>query len=329
MSNSVVIFGAKGRFGRAAQTAFLDAGWHVRGLARSWDDAPGDPRMEAVTGKAHAAEDLIHAARGADVIVNALNPPYPRWRHDLPVLTRNVIAAARASGATVMIPGNVYVYGAGMPVLLTEATPHRPTERKGRLREEMERAYAAAAAEGVRSIILRAGDFIEREKSGNWFDSQITRDLAKGRMLYPGPLDRVHAWAYLPDMARAAVALAERRAELAPFAELGFPGYSLTGRELADLLGRITGRDLRITTLSWPLLRVLGLVWPMMREVAEMRYLWQVPHAIDGARLAATLPDFRPTPVAAALAEAVGQRERSPAGHGAPRPAAGPPLLSD
>jgi hypothetical protein len=36
-----------------------------------------------------------------------------------------------------------------------------------------------------------------------------------------------------------------------------------------------------------------------------MSYLWRVPHAIDGGKLARTLPDFRPTPLATALAEAL------------------------
>ena len=107
------------------------------------------------------------------MIVNALNPPYARWRHDLPRLTANAIAAAKASGATVMIPGNVYHYGALLPARLAEDTPAAPTTRKGRLRVEMERAYADAGTEGVRTIILRAGDFIERRRTGNWFDSYI------------------------------------------------------------------------------------------------------------------------------------------------------------
>ena len=63
------------------------------------------------------------AARGMDVIVNALNPPYPRWTRDLPRLTGSVIAAARESGATVMIPGNVYNYGAAMPRLRCRPLP--------------------------------------------------------------------------------------------------------------------------------------------------------------------------------------------------------------
>ncbi len=220
-------------------------------------------------------------------------------------MTANVIAAAKASGAAVMIPGNVYHYGAAMPARLAEDTPAAPTTRKGRLRAEMERAYAEAGAAGVRTIVLRAGDFIERQRTGNWFDSFIAANVADGRAMYPGPLDRMHAWAYLPDMARAMAMLAEKRAGFAPFEQFGFPGYALTGRMLIDAMAGAAGRGLKIRSLSWPMVRLLGVALPQMREIAEMSYLWRRPHAIDGAKLAAALPGFRQTPVEAAIAEAL------------------------
>ena len=44
---------------------------------------------------------------GADVIDNGLNPPnYHNWAKLIPQITADVIAAAKASGATVLLPGN-------------------------------------------------------------------------------------------------------------------------------------------------------------------------------------------------------------------------------
>ncbi len=306
MDGKVIVLGAKGRFGRASVDAFVNQGWRVRAFARQWDEREVPGRLERLSGDAFDGEALAAAASGCDVIVNALNPPYPQWRRDLPRLTAAVIRAARKTGATVMIPGNVYNYGAAMPARLNEATPHAPTTRKGRLRVEMERAYAEA--EDVRTIILRAGDFIEREKTGNWFDSQISKNLARGKVMYPGPLDRPHAWAYLPDMARAMAALAAKRDSFASFEEFGFPGYGLTGRELIEAMELVTGATLNVHGLPWPLLHLLGLVMPQMREVAEMAYLWDVPHAIDGTKLSAVLPNFRATPLPVALADALGDQ---------------------
>ena len=44
----------------------------------------------------------------------------------------------------------------------------------------------------VRVIILRAGDFFGGVR-GSWFDLVITKELERGRITYPGPLDVVHA----------------------------------------------------------------------------------------------------------------------------------------
>lgn len=300
MQKKVVVLGATGRFGRAAMAAFRADGWTVRGFSRSIPDPRPADAQEWITGDAYDRDSIVRASEGCDVIVNALNPPYPLWRRYLPVFTKNVIAAAWRSGATVMLPGNVYNYGAGMPSVLSEETPHRPTTRKGRLREEMERSYAGS--HGIRTIVLRAGDFIDGRKTGNWLEDHILAGLGKGKIMYPGPLDRVHAWAYLPDMATAMAGLADKRHEFSDFEEFGFPGFSLTGRELISAVERAVGRSLKVTGMPWPLLGVAGLFSPLLREVAEMAYLWKVPHRVDGSKLALALPELNTTPVEEVIA---------------------------
>lgn len=303
MSQHVIILGIKGRFGRAAANAFLGAGWRVRGFARNWAETAIPNEIERVNGDAFDSDALIAAVAGCDVIVNALNPPYENWSRDVPRLTQNVIRAAKASQATVMIPGNVYNFGYQMPAALTEITPQLPTTQKGKLRHQMEEAYAVAGDEGVRTIILRAGDFIEREKTGNWFDSHITAKIEAGKVAYPGPLDRVHAWAYLPDMARAMVQLAEKRASFAMFEGFGFEGFNLTGAELIAAMEQSCGHSLKIGTMPWFVMGILGRFMPSIREVMEMRYLWDVPHSIDGSKLARTLPSFEVSSISRVLAD--------------------------
>lgn len=299
--STVIILGAKGRFGQAALTAFQEAGWDVRAFGRGFTGAApaGVTRIE---GDAFNAASLTHACAGCDVIVNALNPPYQNWVRDLPRLTQSVITAARASGATVMIPGNVYVYGVHAPEVLTQTTPWRPTTRKGQLRVVMENAYKDA---DVRTIVLRSGDFVLQGQSDNWFDGYMTPKSNAGKTMYPGPLNRMHAWAYLPDMARAMVLLAEMRNDFAAFEEFGFDGFSVTGADLVDAIAKATGRAQKVSGMPWLALRLLGLVNPKMREVYEMRYLWNTPHRVDGTKLAATLPTFEPTPLADAMQAAL------------------------
>ena len=281
MTGSVLVLGANGRFGRHAAEAFWNAGWTVALFDRRTDD-------------------LTAKARRADVIVNGWNPPYPRWQTEVPSLTDKVIAAARASGATVLLPGNVYTFGKDAPALFGVKTPHRANNPLGQVRTRMEATYRAS---GVRTIILRCGDFLDTQPSGNWFDRVVAARLPKGPLRYPGALDVPHAWAWLPDVARAAVALAERRNSLPTFADIPFAGYTLTGAELAEACSRALGQPVAVVRMSWLPILALAPVWRMARHLAEMRYLWDKPHRLDPAPLAALLPRFHATPVEEALAQ--------------------------
>jgi hypothetical protein len=71
------------------------------------------------------------------------------------------------------------------------------------------------------------------------------------------------------------------------------------------------GVRLRRGSLPWPLLQIGGLVVPMLRELAEMRYLWRVPHRLSGERLAGIVGEIPATPLAAALEDTL--RELFPA----------------
>ena len=296
MHQRVLILGAKGRFGRHAIHAFSAAGWQVTGMARNWPNDVPEDAIKRIKGNAFNSKTIIQAGEGCDVIVNALNPPYERWNKEVPRLTRSVIAAAKTLQATVLIPGNVYSYGETMPSVLTEKTRRKPSTRKGKLRDQMEEAYAVGEEGGIQTIILRAGDFMERTKTGNWFESYIAADLAKGVATYPGPLDCVHAWTYLPDMARAMVCLAEKRDTLEGFDEFGM-GINLTGAELLRAMEDYCDQPLKVRKMPWGVMKILAVFVPKIREVLEMRYLWDVPHAIDNTKLAQLLPDFQSTPL--------------------------------
>ncbi len=302
MTKTALILGANGRFGRAAMTAFTDAGWQTTALVRP-GKAQGRPNV--VEADASDASALVRVAKGFDVIVNALNPPYDKWAKLLPPITEATIAAARASGATLLVPGNVYPYGKNMPEVLSAGTPQIARDGKGRLRVEMENALRAAS--DIRVIILRGGDYIERRKTGNWFDSMIMNKVDKGVVTYPGPLDVVHAWAYLPDMARAAVGLCEIRKTLPRFADIPYGGYALTGAGLVAAAERAVGRPLKVKRTPWGMLAFLGVFVPLLREVVAMRYLWNRPHRLDNATLEALLPTFAPTPPDQAIKDSLGR----------------------
>lgn len=275
MAKTALILGASGKIGRHSRAAFERAGWRVRCFDRK---------------RGNLTED----ARGADVIVNGLNPPkYHDWEHLVPAITRDVIAAAKASGATVIVPGNVYNLG-DRGGEWSESTPHRPTTKKGRIREAMERAYEAS---GVRTIVLRAGNFIEPHGKDDVMALLFLRSIQRGKLLVPGDPAVMQAYCYVPDWAAAAVALANKAEELGRFEDIPFPGHAFTAEYLREFLSAELGRDVTFSPFPWWLVTLLGPFWELAREMAEMRYLWNTPHTLSGSKLQHLLPDFRPTPL--------------------------------
>jgi nucleoside-diphosphate-sugar epimerase len=291
MSKTVLIAGANGHFGRAAAVAFGAAGWQVRRYQRGGD--------------------MAAAAQGADVIVNALNPPnYANWVQNIPAITSQVIAAARASGARVVVPGNVYVYGTA-PAPWGPGTPQRPHTRKGQIRAQMEAAYRAS---GVRTLILRGGDFID-PAAGRTMFAMMTSGLARGKITRFGDAGAAHAYAYLPDMARAAAALVDHP-ELPDFADIPFAGLTFSPQDLQAEAARQLGRPVRLARFGWWMMHIAAPFWELAREFLEMRYLSSHPHSLDPALMAALLPQFQGTSLAQVVAEALAAQRPQAQGHG-------------
>ena len=272
---TVLILGGNGKIGRRSAEAFAAAGWTVRHYDRK-------------------TNDMTKAAIGADVIVNGLNPPaYHNWKVLIPQITKQVISAAKASGATVIIPGNVYNFG-DQAGTFDENTPHLATTNKGRIRIEMEKAYRTS---GVQTIILRAGNFIDPDGNGDIMSAFILREIAKNKVTAGSPPDTMQAYAFVPDWARAAVMLAEKRDTLAQFEDVPFAGHSFSYQELRDVLSRKTGRNLKLSQFPWWMMTILSPFWELARELREMRYLYALDHQVSGAKLSRLIPDFQPTPL--------------------------------
>jgi nucleoside-diphosphate-sugar epimerase len=312
---TVLVLGANGRFGQAAAAAFAAAGWRVQAQVRR---APASLPAGAVPLELPLEDTAALVAQAASsgpvrAVVYAINPVYTEWTQKMMPLARQGMAVAEQLGALFMLPGNVYGFGEGMPALLREDTPERPTTLKGQQREALEAELRSRAAAGrLKAAVIRAGDFYG-QGSGSWLDQVVVKSLAQGKLVYPGPLDVPHAWAYLPDLAVAFVALASQPLAQGPaYRALHFAGHTLTGRELlaaieiaADSLGLRPGRGWRRGGMPWAAVRAIGIFMPMMRELARMSYLWRVPHALDGAALERAVGPLPATPPTQALRAAL------------------------
>jgi nucleoside-diphosphate-sugar epimerase len=292
-ARTALVIGATGGIGGEVARALLAGGWRVKGLARD----PAEAAMRAgwvgdvdwVAGDAMRADDVLAAARGVAVIFHGANPPgYKNWRGLAIPMLASSIAAARVSGARLIFPGNIYNFGPDAGAVLREDSPQNPRTRKGKIRVEMEAMIEAAAADGVRALIIRAGDFFGPRQPASWFKNAM---VTPGKMLravtYPGVREAGHAWAYLPDLAAAIARLAAIEETLPAFERVHFGGHWLDrGDEMAAAIARAVGKpDLPVKPLPWAMIYAAAPFSTFMRETLEMRYLWQVPLRLENAKL--------------------------------------------
>jgi nucleoside-diphosphate-sugar epimerase len=290
---TALVIGAGGGLGYEVTRALLRHGWRVRALLRDPEksramlQALGE--VECVAGDAARAADVVAGAAGVSLIVHAVNPPrYRNWRGLAIPMLQNAIAAARQSGARLMFPGNVYNYAPDVGGPVAEDAPQRPSTRKGAVRVEMEAMLREAARTGVRSVVVRAGDFFGGHSPSSNFTNIIVKPGRKLRSVtYPGDPGVGHAWAYLPDLAETFAEIADREHELPAFDTFHFSGHWFAnGIEMAHAVRLASGQpNLPIRGFPWLLLRVLSPFVALFREVLEMRYLWERPLALDNRKL--------------------------------------------
>lgn len=309
-SRIALVLGATGGVGGETAQALADDGWTIRALGR--DPARGAavrPGFDWLPGDAMDAAAVTRAAEGADLIVHAVNPPgYRGWARKVLPMIDSSIAAARASGARILLPGTIYNFGPDAFPLLGEESPQRPTTRKGAIRVQMEARLEAAAAKGVRSLILRAGDYFGPRPGNGWFSgSMVSPGKPVREIRYPGKVGVGHAWAYLPDVARTFARLAARERELGPFARFHFAGHwDHDGRRMIEAIRRAMGDpDIRVSPLPWSLLPLIAPFNETMRELIEMKGFWRTPVALDNARLVHFLGEEPHTPLNRAVRDSM------------------------
>lgn len=286
-----LVIGATGGIGGATAERLIATGWRVRAMHRDPDIArQSRPELDWVRGDAMVEADVVAAAPGAALIVHGANPPgYKNWAGlQLPMLA-NTVAAAKATGARIVFPGTVYNYGPDAFPLIDEGAPQHPMTRKGAIRVRMETMLRTAAAEGVKVLIVRAGDFFGPKPGANWLSQGIVKPGKPIKAVtYPGPLSVAHCWGYLPDVAETMVRLA-MLPDLGDFETFHMRGQTLTGDAMVAALEAAAEHAISVSRLPWLALRAVAPFNETMREMFEMKYLWDRPVLLDNARLVARL----------------------------------------
>ncbi|MFC7596153.1 NAD-dependent epimerase/dehydratase family protein [Terrabacter sp. GCM10028922] len=314
-----LVLGAGG-VGRTTTAAFVALGHTVTLASRSgrvaerpWEATRPDA-VEVVAADAGDTARLTELARGATSIVNAVNPPsYMTWDTDWPPVAAATLAAAEATGAGLVIIGNLYGYGR-VDRPMREDDPMRPSGHKGALRADMwTEALARHEAGRLRVTELRSCDYFGPGTTArtSYLNDIIIDSLLAGRrpFLPVGRADAPHSWTYVPDVGALAARVATSddgwgRAWHVPTAA------PRTFDEAAADVARVAAvRSRRVRVLPRALGTAAGLVVPFMREVRETRHQFERPFVLDSTFTEQTF-GLAPTPWEEALEATVAARRR-------------------
>lgn len=302
MKTTALVLGATGGIGGAVARKLLARGWRIRALNRDAAKASrSEPAFEWVQGDAMNTGDVLRAAEGVGLIVHAVNPPgYRDWEKLVLPMIDNTIAAARAVGARIVLPGTVYNFGPDALPAPTEESPQHAVTKKGAIRVEMERRLKAASQSGTGVIVVRAGDFFGPGVTANsWFSScLVTSGKPVGTIKNLARRGIGHQWAYLPDVAETIAQLVERADRLQPFAVYHMEGFwDADGKQMAEAIKRVAGGKAKIGSFPWWIVPLVAPFVPVMQEIKEMRYLWKVPLRMRNTKLTAELGKEPQTPI--------------------------------
>jgi nucleoside-diphosphate-sugar epimerase len=284
-----VVFGA-GQIGPLLASELSRRGKAVRVVRRS--SASGVGGVEVVRADALDESLCIEVTRGASAIYHCLNPAYSSkaWAEQLPIMARNLVAAAGLNGARLVVLDNLYMLGSPGGKPLDESSPLAPVSRKGEIRAGVAEQFVSAHRRGdARVVTARASDFYGPGAEGSQFESHFWTRLLAGKpvQLLMNP-DTPHTYHHVADVAAGMAVLGA-----AP--EDAFGGVwmlpcapAVTTRALVEKLAAAAGHaDARIQRMPRVVLRALSLVWPLMRELDEMLYQWEEPFVVDDSRFRA------------------------------------------
>lgn len=249
--------------------------------------------------------DATRAAVGeAAVVYQALNPPYHRWQQEFPSLQRSALTAAADAGAVYVSIDNLYAYG-HVTGPISEASAERPSSTKGNLRASMTAEVRAAHDSGrVRAAILRSSDYYGPGVTQSSFGERAVRPLTRGkRAEVLGSANQPHSYAYVEDVATAAVRLATTpktwgQVWITPHAP------AITQGAMVEVAAAEVGAPSTPKVLSPRMVKAVGLFSPTVRELVEMLYEFTGPFVVDSSHIEQTL-GLQPTPLTDGLRRTV------------------------
>jgi nucleoside-diphosphate-sugar epimerase len=240
--------GATGYIGSAVVESLLAAGHEVTGLARSAEAAR---KLEAAgarswPGDLHDSENISRAARTADGVIHMASTGGPDARQADEQAVAAILDALDGTSKPFIYTSGVWVLGNTNDRVADEETPLDPTPLVA-WRPAVEQRVLAAAARGVRSIVLRPGMVYGR--GGGSVGEMVQAGRRKGTVRFVGTGENRWSLIHVEDLADLYV----KALAAAPAGTLLMvaAGASMRVREIAEAASRAAGSGVGVE--SWPI----------------------------------------------------------------------------
>ena len=303
MSELHTVLGATGGAGRSIAEELIRQDHRVRTVNRTGTRLPG--AEDALAADIETADGAMTAVAGSDVVYLAAQPPYDKWEGRFPAMLRNVLDAVERHGVKLVMVDNLYMYGPGSSPM-TEESPMRADDKKGKVRVEMVQILDAAIERGVRVTSGRASDYFGPDSGNSTVTALAIEPALEGKApKWMGRTDVAHSLAYLPDVARAYVTLGTD--ERADGHHWVLPHIAtVSGAEFLDAVTAAAGLPASKGRISKPMLMMAAPFHAISRESLAIYYQWDQPFVADSSRFESTFGPFERTPLSQAVAVTLG-----------------------
>jgi nucleoside-diphosphate-sugar epimerase len=297
----VLVTGSNGSLGSNVVAEAARRGLEVRALVRDPARAKTVPGVELIRGDALDAEALTRALEGCDALFHLANVAIGKdWVDVTARLLDSAITACKSTGARLVFPANVWIFGRGRPgELVDETREPAPCSELGHARAKKE---ARLRASGVRFVMVRLPEFYGPHVQT--LTGPPLQRIATGRTgLWFGPPDVDVEFVLMPDAARVLVDVG--LADGVDGEVFHYPGAApITPRAFFTEAKRIAGGG-RFVALPAFAVRTAALFSPMARSFADILHLWEAPILLNGRKLRERFPHVRTTPYAEGIATTI------------------------
>jgi nucleoside-diphosphate-sugar epimerase len=234
-------------------------------------------------------DSLRRACADSGVVICCLGFAYDSriWRVAWPQAMDNLLAVCAEKRARFVFADNLYMYGP-QDEPLDEGMPLTDFGRKPKIRAEITRAWVEAHGSGrVEAAAVRASDFYGPDVENSVLSTFAVQRLAQGKAaLIPYSPDHLHDFTYVPDFARALLALVEAPGDAYGHAWHAPNAPAQTPRVHIERAAALLGVKPRVSVLPKPALHLLGLFDRQVYELIEMRFQTDRPYLVNSTRFA-------------------------------------------